>query len=552
MRDRSPATVLALAIACLALAHPARAQEHAQHQHDEAVPERLGQVAFDTSCAAAVKPAFDRATALLHSFAFRRAIEGYDAVLRDDPSCGMAAWGIALASWGNPFAGIKPPAVVQKGAAAATRATSIGAKTPRERDYIAAAAELYREPATRDHAARTKGYADAMARLAAAYPGDEEARIFSALAALQTVPLSDKTYAIALREGAALEALFATRPDHPGIAHYIIHAYDVPALAPRALEAARRYAQIAPSAPHALHMPSHTFTRVGYWRESIASNIASADAARAEGATAEELHAMDYLAYAYLQLGRDGVVGDMVAKVDRLRAGLSSPAAGGSAAPITAGSYASAAIPARYALERGDWAAAAALAPVDSAFVPSVMVTHFARGLGAARAGRADAAASEAERLAALRDRLKEQRDAYWADQAEIQRLSVSAWTAWAQGRKSEALDLAASAARAEDATDKAAISPGPLAPARELLAEMLMEAGRFADARREFEAVLGKEPGRLRSLFGAGLAAEKAGDTAGAALHYQALLAMCEGADEPARDALVHARAFIAGRPHP
>jgi hypothetical protein len=548
MVDRCSSTVVLLALVCLIGAPPlAEAQEHAPHQHDEVVPERLGQVEFDTSCAAAVKPAFDRATALLHSFAFRLAIEGYDAVLRDDPSCGMAAWGITLASWGNPFAGIKGPPVIERGAAAAARAASIGAKTPRERDYIAAAAELYRQPATRDHAARTKGYADAMARLATAYPGDEEARIFSALAALQTVPLSDKTYAVALREGAALEALFARRPDHPGLAHYIIHAYDVPSLAPRALEAARRYARIAPSAPHALHMPSHTFTRLGYWGESIVSNIASADAARAEGATAEELHAMDYLSYAYLQLGRDGAVRKMAAQVGELRRRLSNPMAGGSAAPTTAGAYASAAIPARYALERGDWAAASALVPVDDTFVPSMMVTHYARGIGAARSAHAEIAAADAERLSALRDRLREQRDEYWAGQAEIERVSVSAWVAWAQGRKAEALDLAASAAKAEDATEKAAISPGPLAPARELFAEMLAEASRFDDARREFDAVLAKEPNRFRSLYGAGLAAEKAGDAASATRYYKALLAMCEGADEPARDALVHARAFVA-----
>ncbi len=521
-------------------------QEHAQHQHDDAVPERLGTVNFETSCAEGARAAFNRSVALLHSFAFRRAIEGFEGVLQQDPGCGMAAWGIALASWGNPFAGIKTGAVLEKGGAAVARAERIGAKTGRERAYIAAVAALYADPEHADHAARTAAYAQAMSQVAAEYPGDLEAQIFSALASVQTAAPTDKTYTVQLRAGAVLEALFAKAPDHPGLAHYIIHAYDVPPLAPRALEAARRYAQIAPSAPHALHMPSHTFTRVGYWRESVASNLASAAAARAEGATAEEFHAMDYLAYAYLQLAQDEATAGLAARVQGMRADLAAPAAGGSAAPVTAGAFASAAIPARLALERGDWRAASTLVAVEDPFLPAVALGHFARGLGAARSGQADAAAAESAALSALRDRLAAQHDAYWAGQVDIERRSVDAWASWARGRKDDALAEAAAAADAEDATEKAAVTPGPLAPARELLAEMLLEAGRAADARRAFEAVLTKEPHRFRSEFGAGTAAERAGDAAGAALHYRALVAMCEGADEPGREALQHARAFL------
>jgi tetratricopeptide (TPR) repeat protein len=518
------------------------AQEHAQHQHEEAVPERLGRVSFDTFCQEGTAAGFNRAVALLHSFAFRRAIEGFERVLQQDPACGVAAWGIALATWGNPFAGIKGAPVVEKGQAAAARARSIGAKTERERAYISAVETLYAGP---DHPARVAAYARAMSSLAQTYPDDQEAQIFNALASLQTAAPTDKTYAVQLRAGAVLEALFAKAPDHPGLAHYIIHAYDVPPLAPRALDAARRYAQIAPSAPHALHMPSHTFTRVGYWRDSVSSNRASAAAARAEGATAEEFHAMDYLAYAYLQLAQDQNVQALAAKVHDMRAALSAPAAGGSAAPVTVGAFASAAIPARLALERGDWPAATAIVPVDDPFLPAVALGHFARGLGAARLGRTEAAKTESAALATLRDRL-ESTDPYWSSQVEIQRQSVDAWIAWAEGRKDDALSMARSASDAEDATEKAAVTPGPLAPARELLGEMLLEAGKPAEAREAFEAVLTREPHRFRSEYGAGLAAERAGDRAGAAAHYRALVSMCEGADQPERDALKHARAFV------
>jgi Tetratricopeptide repeat len=388
-----------------------------------------------------------------------------------------------------------------------------------------------------------------MARVAAAYPDDGEAQIFSALASLQTAPTTDKTYAKQLQAGAVLERMFARAPDHPGLAHYIIHAYDVPPLAPRALNAAKRYAQIAPSAPHALHMPSHTFTRVGYWRESVDTNLASAGAARREGSTAEELHALDYQAYAYLQMGRDEAVDRIIAELPAIVGRLSSPTAGGGAAPITAGGYAASAIPARYALERGDWAGAAALKPVaiEGIAPQASAVTHFARAIGAARAGAPATIEADIAKLVELRDELRTRKDDYWAGQVEIQRQIASAWAAWAAGRKDEALALAAQGADAEDATEKAAVSPGPIAPAREMLADMLLEVGRASDARKAYEAVLKKEPRRFRAQFGAGLAAERAGDLEGASVHYRALVDICEKADQPGREALQHARAFLA-----
>jgi tetratricopeptide (TPR) repeat protein len=516
-------------------------------QHDHPVPERLGTVNFQTTCAPASKTEFNRATALLHSFAFLAATNAFERVLSEDPTCGIAAWGIALSAWSNPFSGIKVGAPIEKGAAAVARAQKIGAKSQRERDYIAAVAELYKDAQTVDHPTRVAAYARAMAHVASTYPDDSEAQIFAALALIPTAPPTDKTYAKQLEAGAVLEKMFATAPDHPGLAHYIIHAYDVPPLAPRALDAARRYAQIAPSAPHALHMPSHTFTRLGYWRESAESNLASAAAAKRDGSTGEELHALDYQTYAYLQMGQDDAVAKLVTELPSVTARLSSPTAGGGAAPLSAGGYAASAIPARYALERSDWGRAAALQPVDGVVPQAQAVTYFARAIGAARSGNPGNAASDIAHLTALRDELTSKKDVYWAGQVDIQRQMATAWVAWAAGRRDEALSSAAQGADAEDATEKAAVTPGPVAPAREMLGEMLLESGRASDARHAFETVLKKEPRRFRAEFGAGLAAERGGDIEAARAHYRALVDICEKADTPGREALQHAREFLA-----
>ena len=545
---RTNATLIAslLTVLCLLVPRVAAAQAD-KHDHDHPAPERLGTVDFPTTCAPSTKAEFNRATALLHSFAFLAATNGFEKVLAADPTCGIAAWGIALSAWGNPFAGMKTGAPLEKGAAAVGRAQTIGAQSQRERDYIAAVAELYKDAQTTDHPTRIAAYERAMARVAATYPDDGEAQIFSALASLQTAAPTDKTYAKQLKAGAVLERMFVQAPDHPGLAHYIIHAYDVPALAPRALDAARRYSQIAPAAAHALHMPSHTFTRVGYWRESVESNLASAAAAKREGTTAEQLHALDYQTYAYLQMAQDDAVRRIVAEVPTIAASLSAPTAGGGAAPVTAGGYAASAIPARYALERGDWAGAAALTPVEHVAPQAEAVTHFARAIGAARAGKPSSIDADIARLTALRDELTAKKDTYWAGQVEIQRVMASAWLAWTAGRKEEAFSLAAQGADAEDATEKAAVSPGPIAPAREMLADMLLESGRAADARKAYEQVLEREPRRFRAEYGAGLSAERAGDQEGASVHYRSLVGICDKADMPARDALQHARAFLA-----
>lgn len=529
LRLRFSAVPVYLALALMA----APALAHAQHEHHTATPgETLGSVDFQTSCRPAARGAFNRAMALLHSFEFRDAIDGFDKVLAADPSCAMAHWGKALAYWGNPFApGVKGGKLLQDGRAAVEAATVAGSPTPRERAYIDAAAELFREADTRPQRDRVLAYAQAMEGVARAHPDDMEATIFHALAVNQTALPTDKTYAAQLKATSLLEPLFAKYPDHPGLAHYIIHAYDHPPLAPRALAAARRYAKIAPSAPHALHMPSHTFTRVGYWQDSIDTNIASADTAMKIASYSEALHAMDYQMYAYLQTSQDAAAKGVLGRVPAVAAKLSPDAVTG-AAPASAGYYARAAMPARYALERGAWAEAAAL-PVDlSPTAYADAITHFARAIGAARSGNPAAAAPDVERLATLRDALSKAGDAYWSGQVEIQRKGAEGWVAFASGRREEGIATLGAAAEAEDATDKAAVTPGPIAPAREMLAEMLLETGRAKDAQAEFTRTLEREPNRYRAIAGAARAAAAAGDTAAAAAFNKMLREVCAKAD--------------------
>lgn len=320
---------------------------------------RLGTVHFETSCLPGAQGTFEHAVALLHSFEFGPATAAFRAVLAADPGCAMADWGIALSSWGNPFApGLKPFAALERGQEAIRAAE---AATQRERDYIAVAARLYDRFESTSQQSRLNAYCDAMSEVAARYPRDTEASVFYALSLAMSADLSDKTYARQLKAGAILENLFRKEPWHPGVAHYIIHSYDFPPLAPRALAAARAYAKIAPDSPHALHMPSHIFTRLGLWHESIRSNVASAAAARREGNVTEELHASDYLVYAYLQSGRDVAAARVLQALPGIESRFDPDMVPIGAAPISAAYFAMAAMPARYALERGDWAAASRL-----------------------------------------------------------------------------------------------------------------------------------------------------------------------------------------------
>jgi tetratricopeptide (TPR) repeat protein len=518
-------------------------------QHDEhagAAGEKLGTVHFETSCTPAVAADFDRGVALLHSFEFRPAIESFDRVLASDAACAMAHWGTSMAYWGNPFGGVRSMAALEQGLAAVAKARTTGSPTPRERAYIDAVAALFDNHATVSQRDRILAYERRMDAVMRANPQDLEATIFYALAVNQTAVPTDKTYAPQLKAAGILEPLFARYPEHPGLPHYIIHAYDHPPLAERALVAARRYAAIAPSAPHALHMPSHTFTRVGSWKESAETNRLSEQTALRQGVATEALHAMDYQAYAYLQMAQDRAARDVIERLPTAAAQFNPAATAGGAAPPMAGYFALAAIPARFALERGAWDEAARIEVPTSGTPFTIAIAHFAHALGAARSGRPAAARADLERLAALRDQLTQAQDTYWAEQVDIQRRVAAAWVAFAEGRRSEALETMRSAADSEDATDKSAVSPGPLAPARELLGEMLLESAEAAGALAAFEASMMKEPGRFRGAFGAARAAEAAGDAATAREHYTRALDIARDADSP-RPELQRARDYLA-----
>jgi hypothetical protein len=486
--------------------------------------------------------------ALLHSFEFGPAMDAFKIAADGDPSCGIALWGTALSQWGNPFgASIRPPRQLESARSTLARATAAGAKTPRERDFIAAAAALYDKFETVDQGARQRAYRDAMARLAAKYSDDPEASAFYALALAAAADPADKSYVDQLKAGAMLEKLWAAQPEHPGLAHYIIHAYDVPALAPRAVAAARRYAAIAPDAPHALHMPSHTFTRLGYWQDSIETNILSADAARKVNAIGEELHARDYQTYAYLQSGQDAAARRILESLPEILSRRVEVSA--SAAPPPAGPFATAAIAARYALERGAWADAARLEPRSTPFAYADAMTWFARALGAARTGDIPAVKTAVGELQKCIDRTTEAKETYWIEQITIQKLGATAWLALAEGRSADARAAMREAADREDRTEKSAISPGPLAPARELLGEMLLELKQPKDALAAFQKTMAKEPNRFRALAGAARAASEAGDRAAARKYALELRAICKGADAPGRPELQAARR-LAGTP--
>jgi hypothetical protein len=532
--------ILAAGICVLLVASGGAMAQH--EEHAGATAEQLGAVHFVTSCDTSVEKDFDRAVALLHSFWFSAAIEGFETVLQKDPGCAMAYWGIAMSWWSNPFGAYRSVQALERGSEAIERGKAANAPTEREREYIAAVELLYKDAATVDQRTRTLAYEKAMENLAAKHVDDPEARIFYALALDQTALPTDKTYQNQLKAAAILEKELESQPNHPGISHYIIHSYDAPALAPRALDAARRYAEIAPAAPHALHMPSHTFTRLGYWQESIETNIASAAAARKDSAASEELHALDYQVYAYLQTAQDEAAKNVLDEVPSIASRIQTTGPG-VAAPPPAGIFAAAAIPARFAIERNAWADAAALVPRESPFPWADAVTYFARGLGAARSGNPAAAMKDVEKLTELRDALEKAKDTYWSEQVDIQRHVTLAWIAFAEGRKDEALVMIREAADREDATEKSAVTPGPLKPARELLGEMLLEAGRPAEALEEFELTMNKEPNRFRGVYGAARAAMLAGDSAKAATYYAKLLEICQRADRPGRAELEEAR---------
>jgi tetratricopeptide (TPR) repeat protein len=502
--------------------------------------ERLGKVDFPNSCSPAVQETFQRAVAMLHSFRYGETEKLFREVLAQDPACAIATWGIAAILMSNPLAGVGPsPQWAERAQAAIDQGRKIGAPTPRERDYLEAVAAYYEDWAKRPERTRQLNRARAFEALAARYPNDDEAQIFSALYLAATQSLADQSYRTYLTAAEVLEKQFAKHPEHPGVAHYLIHSYDAPPIAPKGLPAARRYASIAPSAPHALHMPSHIFTRVGSWAESIATNERSAVAAKLDKDFDEQLHAMDYMVYAHLQLARDG---------DARRVMDEGATVTGFTTLRFAGPYAQAAMPARYVIERGDWQQAMMLEPRPSPFPFTVALTHFARALGAARSGDAAAAEKDVQELARLRDALKTAKNEYWATEVEVSRLGAAAWTALAHGEPEEALSLMRAAADIEDKNEKHIVTPARIVPARELLGEMLLELKRPADALKEFEASHGREPERFRGYYGAAQAAAQSGDRAKAQRYFAKLVGMAgQGAPRPE---LAQARTFLRANP--
>src|SRR5437899_1439539 len=488
--------------------------------------EKLGKVHFPVACSAAAQPQFDRAVALLHSFWYSEGVKAFTAVAATDRACAMAHWGIAMSLW-YPLWQAPDAATLKKGWVAVEQAKTLGASTERERDYIAAIEAFYRDSDKLDHRTRGLAYEKAMERLYVRYPQDREAAVFYALALNATALPTDKTYANQQKAGEILKKVFAEQPDHPGVAHYIIHSYDYSLLGNRALTAARRYSQVAPSSPHAQHMPSHIFIRLGLWQETIRSDRAAAVAARDANSVFEQLHSLDYLMYAYLQGAQDREAKRVVD--DR-------NAIGRMEQELIAAAYGFAAIPARFAIETRRWAEAALLEPRPSRFTFTEAITHFARALGAARGGDATSARKDVERLETLRDGLTQAKQTYWAEQVEIQRRAAAAWVARADGKTTEALALMRSAADLEDSTEKHPVTPGPIVPARELLGELLLDLQQPAQALMEFEAALRSSPNRFNGLYGVARSAELSGDRDKAKGHYAKLVAVCEKADTERR----------------
>ncbi len=512
------------------------------HDHD------LGQVKFPVSCNPDARGTFERGVALLHSFWYDEAGRTFSRVTTSDPGCAMAYWGIAMSLY-HPLWVPPTAADLQKGRIAVEKAKSAGAKTQRERDYIEAIEAFYKNSDKVPHQERALAWRDAMHRLSARYPEDCEAAIFYALALIATAPPSDKTYANQRQAAGILNRIVPEQPNHPGIAHYLIHSYDSPQLAILALPAARSYAKIAPASPHALHMPSHIFTLLGLWQDSIESNLASAAAARGyiaktiPGATSQdELHAMDYLVYAYLQICQD----DAAKRIVDEAASVSSVDQ-----QVFQAAYALAAIPARYALERRRWSAAAAL-QVRPAWFPwmrfpyAEAMTHFARAVGSARSGNPSQARAEIDKVTAIENALQQIQNGYdWSAQVRVQRLAASAWLEHNEGDQQSALRSMRAAADLEDQTEKHPVTPGPVLPARELLGDLLMELDQPARALPEFEKVLQSSPNRFNAIYGAARAAELCRDRRKARERFSELLQLCAHADAQ-RLELQNARAFL------
>jgi tetratricopeptide (TPR) repeat protein len=522
-----------LLVSALALAEPG---PHSDHQHGT---EQLGRVTFETTCSPQAKAVFLRGAAWLHSFEYEQAETTFNEAGAADPDCAIAQWGAAMSLY-HPLWAPPSPAELERGRAAIAKAEARPAKSERERDYVAAIATFYRDSDKLDHKTRALAYNAAMAELHRKYPADREAAIFYALSETAVgVMARDPNFAREKNAAAILNAALKEQPDHPGVAHYLIHSFDYPPLAELAVPAARRYATIAPDSPHAQHMPSHIFTRLGMWDESIASNLKSQAAARAlvkkkgfDGASREELHAMDYLAYAYLQTGQEAEAQRVLAELNSMQKVDE---------PIFSVAYASMAVPARIVLENRRWKEAAALQPPENVLKLSPLENfrwakahiHFARAVGAARNGDAAGAREEVAALTAIEDALAVPPGTYdWRKQVSIERRVADAWTSFAEGRKAEAVVAMRQAADLDDATEKHPVTPGALLPAREQLGELLLEAGQPVEALAAYEASLKRAPRRLVSLYGAAHSAKLAGNAEKAKLYFAELAEMTRASD--------------------
>jgi Tfp pilus assembly protein PilF len=499
--------------------------------------EKIGRVHFAISCAPAVQKPFERAVALLHSFWYLEAAKAFTEITRTDPDCAIAYWGLAMTQWTQIWSPPQP-AALKRGWEAVEKAKAAPTASPRERDFVGAAEAFFKDAEAADHRTRALAYGRAMEQMAHRYPDDVEVIAFYALSLQATADPHDKTYAGQRRSAALAEKIFAAEPDHPGAAHYMIHGYDYPALASRGLPAARRYAQFAPSVPHALHMPSHIYVLLGMWPDTVASNLAAAAAEKSRGNPDDHMHALDYLVYGYLQQGQDASAKKVV---DEARAIMADVAARKYDSGRPTAAFAMAAIEARWAMERNRWAEAAAIEPRPNRFPHTEAMIYFARAIGAARSGDAARARADVERLAALKDAMK---DPYWAEQIEIERRAAAAWTARAEGKADEGLTLMRAAVELEASTEKHNITPGPIATSRELLGDMLLEAGQPAAAADAYEASLGVAPNRFKALHGVAVAAARAGDHARAKAYYDRLLVTAAAGDAD-RAELREARAF-------
>jgi len=532
------APILAVLLA-LGAARSANAQSDA---HD-LMEGRGRDVSFPVSCGADIQPRFDAALAALHSFWYGQALKEFTAITEAKPDCAMAYWGIAMSIWNQIWAP-PTPANLTKGSNAIARALALGAKTPREQDYLDALAAFYTDHDKLDHRTRAAAYMRKMEQVAQRYPDDREARIFYALSLLATADGLDKTYKNQLQAGAILEQIFAEKPEHPGPAHYIIHAYDYPALVDRALAAAQKYAICVTAVPHAIHMPSHTYVLLGRWKDTIESNNAAEIAEADRGTPEDRIHALDYLVYAHLQLAQDREakqVLDLALKIeDELVARKHDSG-------LRARPFGIAAIEARWALERLDWSTAATLPPRPSRYPNAEAVPHFARAVGLARSGRPDDARADIDRLAALRKTLADAKNLYWARVVDVQLKMANAWVYRALGRDSDAVTLMQEAARAEETSETHdTLSPGPIGmTAHEALGMLLLELGRPAEALQAYEASLGTAKNRLRSFAGAAAAAVRLGNVSTARNYYTSLLELADhsGATRPE---LAEAKAYL------